>query len=99
MNAALVSVLVLIGAVIILVGAASFLERRAKNRGNLFTGHASMTSRIIAFIFGALFGGVFIYQVMIFNEYTVVFPILAFAFFAYSLGWNRIIDSVQKLKK
>ncbi len=95
----ILNLFLLVVAIGILIGAASYLEQRAKKKGNLFSGRASPPARIIAFIFGIAFGGLTIYEALSFNEYQVVFPILALACFAYSLGWNNLMDSIQKPKK
>ncbi len=99
MSAAFVSLLVLVGAVVILVVVASLLDRRVEARGNLFSGRASMASRLMAFLFALLFGGLSIYQAVKLGSVTIVFPLLAVAFLAYALGWNSLMDSIQGRRK
>ncbi len=99
MSAALVTLLVLIGAAVILAVVAPLLDRRAKAHGHLFGGRASVASRLIAFLFALLFGGLSVYQAVELGAVTVVFPLLAVAFLAYALGWNSLMARMQRRRK
>ncbi len=99
MSAALVTLLVLIGAAVILAVVAPLLDRRAKARGNLFSGRTSVASRVVAFLFALLFGGLSIYQAVKLGAVTVVLPLLAVAFLAYALGWNSLVDRMQRRRR
>ena len=76
---------------------ANFLQRKSKEEGNLFTGPPSPTMRVIAFIFGLLFGGIFLLQVLFSNRFLIVMPILSVALLAYSFGINKIINRLQTM--
>ncbi len=99
MSAALVTLLVLIGAAVILAVVAPLLDRRAKAHGNLFSGRASVASRVVAFLFALLFGGLSIYQAVELGAVTLVFPLLGVAFLAYALGWNSLVDRMQRRRR
>ena len=77
-------------------GVAYFLENRAKKKGNLFTQPASLTSRIVAFLLGLIFAGSFVVEILYTDRFHVVIPILAVLLIAYSLGFNRLIATIQK---
>ncbi len=99
MSAAQVTLLVLIGAAVVLAVVAPLLDRREKAHGNLFSGRASMASRVVAFLFALLFGGLSIYQAVELGAVTLVFPLLGVAFLVYALGWNSLMDSIQGRRK
>jgi len=76
---------------------ANFLQRKSEEEGNLFTGPPSPTMRVIAFIFGFLFGGIFLLQVLFSDRFLIVMPVLSIALLAYSLGINQIINRLQTM--
>jgi phosphatidylglycerophosphate synthase len=89
----------LIGMFVIVGGIAYFLQNRAKKEGNLFTQPATLKTRITAFIFGMIFTGFFLLEILYEDRFHIVMPLLAVFLFAYALGFNRIIESFQKNKK
>jgi hypothetical protein len=89
-------VLVLAGAFAVVGGVAYFLQNRAKREGNLFTQPASRSTRIFAFLVGLLFAGFFVLEILSADRFHIFLPILAVALFAYSLGFNRMIESLLK---
>ncbi len=94
--------LVLIGlfvGIIFLVVIANFLQKKADNEGNLFTGPSSPTMRIIAFIFGVLFGVIFLLEILFSDHFLIVMPVLSIALLAYSLGIKQIIKVLQNMDK
>jgi drug/metabolite transporter (DMT)-like permease len=92
-------VLGLVGMFIIVGGIAYFLQNRAKKQGNLFTQPASPGTRIVAFISGLIFAVFFLLEILFEDRFHFVMPFLAILLFAYSLGFNRFIEAVQKQDK
>ena len=85
---------------ILLIGFVAYLlQNRATRKGNLFTEPASPFLRILAFIFGLIFGVFFIMQILFLDSYLVIMPILSIALIAYSLGANQIIKAFQDKDK
>ena len=87
-------ILVLGGAFAVVGGIAYFLQTRAKREGNLFTQPASRSTRILAFLLGLVFAGFFVMEIMSAPKFHVIMPVLAFSLIAYSLGFNRLVESL-----
>jgi len=92
-------ILGLVGMFVIVGGIAYVLQNRAKKKGNLFTQPASSMTRIVAFIFGLIFAGFFLLEILYEDRFHVIMPFLAILLFAYSVGFNRFIEIVQKRNK
>ncbi len=84
------------GMFVIVGGIAYLLQNRAKKEGNLFTQPAGVKTRIVAFILGLVFAGFFLLEILYEDRFHAVIPFLAVLLFAYSLGFNRFIEVVQK---
>jgi hypothetical protein len=81
--------------IFVLVVVASALERRAKNRGALFTQKAAPTMRITAVVLGVLFGGFFLIEVLFTDRVHIAPPILAIALIGFGSGSGRLIRRIQ----
>lgn len=89
----------LLGMFAVVGGIAYFLQNRAKKIGNLFTQPISRFSRILAFIFALVFAGVFLIEFGYSDRYHVILPFISFFLLAYSLGFNRFVEAIQKKDK
>lgn len=92
-------ILGLAGMFAIVGGVAYFLQNRSKKEGNLFTQPVSLKTRIIAFILGLVFAGFFLLEIIYEDHFHIVMPFLAVLLFAYGLGFNKFIETVQKRNK
>jgi hypothetical protein len=88
-----IGVIVVLG---ILIGVAWALDRRSKTKGNLFTGKPTRTMRIIAFLLGLIFGGIFIGELLGSERVHLLPPILAVAALGYSFGAEKLMRILQK---
>ena len=83
---------------IFIVGGSFFilwlLDRRAKQKGSLFSGPATPVSKISALILGLIAAAVFISN-LIDGIFSFEFLILAVALIGYFLGFRRLLDFVQ----
>lgn len=94
----LITIVLGIAAMFVVVGGlAYFLQNRARRRGNLFTQPASRSSRITAFVLGPVFAGMFYLEISYADGFHVVMPVLAILLIAYSLGFNRLIEYLQRM--
>jgi hypothetical protein len=92
----ILGVIVVLG---ILFGVAWALDRRRKTEGDLFTGKSTRTLRIIAFLLGLIFGGVFIADLLgPDGKARRLYLIIAIAAFAYTLGADTLMRRLQKSK-
>ncbi len=83
--------------VLVLYVIANFLQKKTDASGNLFTGTPTPTMRGIAFIFGLLFGGIFLLEIFTSDRFLIVMPVLSIALIAYSLGAYQIINTIQTM--
>ena len=86
-------------AVVVLVvvfGMIFYLDRRVKNRGSLFTGTPTAGMRILAFILGLGFGGLFVAEILWMDRFHLVFPVISVAGIAYGLGATRLLQGLQR---
>lgn len=89
----ILGVIVVLG---ILFGVAWALDRRSKTQGNLFSGPPTRTMRIIAFLLGLIFGGIFIGELLGSERIHLLPPIIAIAAFGYSFGAEKLMRRLQK---
>jgi hypothetical protein len=74
---------------------ASIIQNRVNKTGYIFTPNPSPALRILAFVFGLLFGGVFLVDLLTSDRFLVIMPVLSFVLLAYSLGATKVLNSLQ----
>ena len=81
---------------VVFVGIVFYLDRRAKNRGSLFTGAPTAGMRILALILGLGFGALFVAETLWMDQFHWVFPVISVAGIAYGLGATRLLQGLQR---
>jgi hypothetical protein len=79
----------------LLVLVASFLERRAKKGGNLFSKPPTKSTRILAVVFALFFIAVTFAEIYFTNAITFIFPLISIALFVYAFWGHRFLSSKQ----
>jgi hypothetical protein len=87
----------LVGGIFVIYLIASLLQNKANAGGNLFTGQPSPKSRVIAFVFAVLFGGIFLLQYFTSDQFLIIMPVLSLALLAYSFGFTKFIRAIQRM--
>jgi len=88
-------ILLIVGLVVV----AKALENRAKNKGSLFSGKATLGSRILAFILGVVFFGMGFLQSEATGWVTIIFPLLGVACLLYTVGAIDMVRGLQNKNK
>ena len=71
------------------------MEKRAVQKGSLFTGKPTRGMRILAIVLGVLFAGIFILEILNSSAIHIWFPILALALLGYGLGAGQLLSRFQ----
>jgi hypothetical protein len=71
------------------------IDRRSRKDRGMFTRPPSMTMRIFAGLLGLVFGAIFIYELTLSNTIHLIWPVVAFALLAYSLGASNLLLKLQ----
>src|SRR5262245_5645347 len=92
-----------IGLVILLIVGLAFvakaLENRAKNKGSLFSGKATLGMRILALLLGVVFFVLAFVQSASTGWVTIAFPLLGVACLLYAAGAIEMLQSLQNKNK
>lgn len=72
------------------------LDRRAKEKGPLFTGPTTPLQRIIALIFGFACASISIWGYLDSGRFILILPILAIALIGYGIGIRGFLDQLQQ---
>ena len=91
----MVEIALIVIVLIVFVGIVSMLDRRVKTKGSLFTGTPSLAMRIVALLLAVVFTGFSVVQLLSTESIQCLFPILAFASFAYALGATTLLRRLQ----
>jgi hypothetical protein len=88
--------LLIIPVLVMFVAILYFLGRRMEARGGmLFTGRVTPGSRLLALLLGLVFAGITVVTSTSPTDIPIVFPLLAFALFAYAIGAGGLLKKIQ----
>ncbi|HDQ73093.1 MAG TPA: hypothetical protein ENN19_13525 [Chloroflexi bacterium] len=88
--------LAIVAVVIVVAGAIVYMfDRHTKQKGALFTGTPSPMMRVLAGLFGLVFGGIFVAEWLFSDSVHFLFPILAIAALGYALGATSLLKALQ----
>lgn len=93
---AMSDLLLIIPVLVVFVAILYFLGRRMEARGGmLFTGPVTPGSRLLALLLGLVFAGITVVMSTPPTDIPIVFPLLAFALFAYAIGAGGLLKKIQ----
>ncbi len=72
------------------------MDKRATQKGALFTGPATREMRVLAIVLGVVFAGLFIMEIIASSTIHLLFPILALALIGYGLGAEPQLRKLQR---
>ncbi len=72
------------------------MDKRATQKGALFTGPATREMRVLAIVLGVVFAGLFIMEIIASSTIHLLFPILALALIGYGLGADPQLRKLQR---
>ena len=71
------------------------MDKRAAQKGPLFTGKPTRGMRVLAIVLGILFAGLFFMEIINSSAIHIWFPILALALLGYGLGAGQLLSRFQ----